>query len=263
MAKRITIELLAMVALGLLLGLIGPFGTFAMPTAERMAMWAAWLIAGYLVFRPAGIGARWLCEATGLPAPVGTALALGIGAFVLTLIIATMSMGVGFPAVLRWDGFWWLGFYILIVSGIVTVTMTALFGRGGADPRDPTAVAMFAATAISDHAPTPEPDRVIPPLPSFPLPPDFGPVRALKGEDHYVRVIGEVRDELILMRLRDAIQRLGDADGLHVHRSWWVAKNAVASVRREGRTAMLILHGGQTVPVAREQMPRLRAAGWL
>ncbi|MGQ3101818.1 MAG: LytTR family DNA-binding domain-containing protein [Sphingopyxis solisilvae] len=253
MAKRVTIELAAMVGLGLLMGLIGPFGTFTMSTAERMVVWAVWLLAGYVIFRPAGIVARWLCDATGLPAPLGTALALCVGAFALTLVIATMSMGVGFPAVLRWDGFWWLYFYIMIVSAIVTVTMTALFGRGqsnASEPARPTAAAVTAAVVELAS-------------PTLPLPPGFGPVRALKGEDHYVRVIGDGREELILMRLRDAIERLGTTDGLRVHRSWWVARGGVTAVQRDGRAAILTLAGGQEVPVSRDMMPQLRAAGWL
>lgn len=255
MAKRIAIELLAMMALGFLIGVLGPFGTFAMPTAERMAIWVLWLLAGYAIFRPAGVVARWLCEATGLPEPAGTAMALGTGSFTLTFVIATMSMGVGFPGVLHWAGFWWLCFYILIICGVVTVAMRVLFRRGDAGPSAPHAETMPppAATYRSDP----------PALPSLPLPQGFGTVRALKGEDHYVRVVGEAREELILMRLRDAIERLGDADGLRVHRSWWVAKDAVASVRRDGRTAVITLAGGHEVPVARDMMPRLRAAGWL
>ena len=67
MAKRLTIELLAMVMLGLLIGLLGPFGTFDNPPAVRMLSWVVWLLAGYIFFRPTGVVADWLCEATGLP----------------------------------------------------------------------------------------------------------------------------------------------------------------------------------------------------
>jgi hypothetical protein len=257
MAKRLAMELMAMAALGLLLGLLGPFGTFALPTAERMLVWVIWLLAGYAVYRPSGIVARWLCETTGLPGPAGTMLALVVGSFPLTLIIAVMSMGIGFPEVLRWPGFWRLYFYILIICAVVAVTMTALFGRAPAGkPHAPAAVAVDADVP---HAETPS---IVSP-PSLPLPPGFGPVRALKGEDHYVRVIGEAREELVLMRMRDAIAGLGSVDGLRVHRSWWVARDAVASVRRDGRSAMLTLAGGQEVPVSRDMMPQLRAAGWL
>lgn len=252
MAKRLTIELLVMVALGLLVGLLGPFGTFGTPPAQRMLSWVIWLLAGYALFRPTNIVAGWLCEATGLPRFAGKLLALVVASVPLTLIVTMMVSGAGFGDVLRWSGFWTMYLYICIIAVVVSVAMSSVFGRRDQSP---------AAPALAPSEPPPPSSR--PAAPTLPLPPGFGPVRALKGEDHYVRVIGEAREELILMRMRDAIERLDDADGLRVHRSWWVAKPAVASVRRDGRTAVITLSSGHEVPVARDMMPRLRAAGWL
>ena len=65
------------------------------------------------------------------------------------------------------------------------------------------------------------------------------------------------------MRMGDAIERLGSADGLRVHRSWWVARAGISAVRRDGRSATITLVNGQEAPVARDMMPALRAAGWL
>jgi DNA-binding LytR/AlgR family response regulator len=65
------------------------------------------------------------------------------------------------------------------------------------------------------------------------------------------------------MRLRDAIADVQDDQGIQVHRSWWVSRAAVASVRRIGRTAELTLIDGTVVPVARDMMPRLREQRWL
>jgi hypothetical protein len=258
MAKRLTIELLVMVALGLLIGLLGPFGTFAAPPAQRMVSWVVWLLAGYALFRPTGVVANWLCEATGLPRWAGTLLALVVASVPLTLIITMTAMRLDFAAALRWPGFWTMYLYIWIVSAVVSIAMGAVFGRGAPAEASPPAPA---------PAPEPAPPTPVPPPPAaepmLPLPPGFGPVRALKGEDHYVRVVGEGREEMILMRMRDAIARLGDAEGLRVHRSWWVAKDAVESVRRDGRSAMILLKGGREAPVARDMMPALRAAGWL
>lgn len=250
MAKRLTIELLVMVALGMLIGLLGPFGTFAAPPAARMVSWVVWLLAGYVFFRPTGIVASWLCEATGLPRIAGTLLALVVAGVPVTLVITMMAMQKSFADALRWPGFWTMYLYIWIVSAVVATAMTAIFRRDEAEP-----------TPASPPAAAPSPAG--PMTPTLPLPPGFGCVRALKGEDHYVRVIGEGREELILMRMRDAIERLGSADGLRVHRSWWVAKDAVAAVRRDGRTAVITLTGGHEAPVARDMMPALRAAGWL
>ena len=85
MAKRLTIELLAMIALGLLIGLLGPFGTFNNPPAIRMLNWVMWLLAGYIFYRPTGVVAGWLCDATGLPPLGGRLIALIVKEFLALL----------------------------------------------------------------------------------------------------------------------------------------------------------------------------------
>lgn len=259
MARRLTIELLVMVALGLLIGLLGPFGTFGAPPAQRMLSWVIWLLAGYALFRPTGVVARWLCEATGMPRFAGTLLALVVASVPLTLIITMMAMRMDFAEALRWPGFWTMYLYIWVIAAVVSIAMGAVFGREApdTDAEAPSPIAPAAASPPAEPVPGPAP------APTLPLPPGFGPVRALKGEDHYVRVIGEGREEMILMRMRDAIERLGETEGLRIHRSWWVARDAVAHVRREGRTAVVVLTSGHEAPVARDMMPALRAAGWL
>lgn len=106
MAKRLTIEILVMVALGLLVGLLGPFGTFGAPPAQRMLAWVIWLLTGYLLFRPTNVVAGWLCEATGLPHFAGKLLALVVASVPLTLIVTMMVTHLSFADVLRWRGFW-------------------------------------------------------------------------------------------------------------------------------------------------------------
>ena len=260
MAKRLTIELLAMVMLGLLIGLLGPFGTFDNLPAVRMLSWVVWLVAGYIFFRPTGVVADWLCEATGLPRFAGRLIALVVASVPVTLIVIMMVGRIRFADALRSPDFWTMYLYICLISAVASTAMAALFGRG--EPAEAPTAAEPPPTAHPVDPPEAAPSRAEA-LASLPLPPGFGPIRALKGEDHYVRVISEGREELILMRMRDAIDRLGPVDGLRVHRSWWIAKDAVASIRREGRTATIILTSGHEAAVARDMMPQLRAAGWL
>lgn len=255
MAKRLTIELLAMVMLGLLIGLLGPFGTFDNPPAVRMLSWAIWLVAGYLFFRPTGVVAGWLCEATGLPRFAGRLIALVVASVPVTLIVIMMVGRISFADALRSPGFWTMYLYICVISAVASISMAALFARR--TPDDAPAAALAAAEPVAKT------ESPVEATPALPLPPGFGPVRALKGEDHYVRVIGDGREELILMRMRDAIERLGDVEGLRIHRSWWVAKDAVAAVRRDGRAAVVVLTSGHEAAAARDMMPQLRAAGWL
>ncbi len=90
-----------------------------------------------------------------------------------------------------------------------------------------------------------------------------GDVLALQGEDHYVRVHTALGSELLLMRLGDAIEELDGLAGERVHRSWWVARDAVAAARVNGRRVLLTLTNGLEAPVNREATSRLRRSGWL
>lgn len=85
---------------------------------------------------------------------------------------------------------------------------------------------------------------------------------ALSAEDHYVRVITSKGDELVLMRLTDAVKELGHLTGLQVHRSWWVAEAGVKTVKKTDGKISLELHSGQTAPVSRTNNKIVREAGW-
>ncbi len=52
-------------------------------------------------------------------------------------------------------------------------------------------------------------------------------------------------------------------EGMQTHRSWWVARDAVESVRRDGDRIVLALKGGAEAPVSRPNVKPLREAGWL
>ncbi|MEE3101020.1 MAG: LytTR family DNA-binding domain-containing protein, partial [Pseudomonadota bacterium] len=89
------------------------------------------------------------------------------------------------------------------------------------------------------------------------------PLLRLTMNDHYVSVATEAGDELLLMRLGDAMDEAWPEEGLRVHRSHWVARRAVAEVKRDGDRALLRLTNGEEIPVSRARMRELRAAGWL
>ena len=72
----------------------------------------------------------------------------------------------------------------------------------------------------------------------------------LQMEDHYLRATTVNGSDLILMRFRDALQELSDFDGFQVHRSWWVARNAVTKLSRQGRKIELLMMDGTRVPVS-------------
>jgi DNA-binding LytR/AlgR family response regulator len=66
-------------------------------------------------------------------------------------------------------------------------------------------------------------------------------VLCLQIEDHYVRVYTEGSSRLMLATLNQALMAVENADGMQVHRSWWVARKAVARPVAEGRNLRLQL----------------------
>ena len=88
-------------------------------------------------------------------------------------------------------------------------------------------------------------------------------VWAVEAEDHYLRLHTSKGQDLILMRLSDAIAELQGIEGAQAHRSWWVARAAiVGAVRGDGR-ATLTLQDGAEVPVSRTYARLLRQSGWI
>jgi hypothetical protein len=86
---------------------------------------------------------------------------------------------------------------------------------------------------------------------------------AVQAEDHYLRVRTTRGEDLILMRLSDALVELEGVEGARTHRSWWVAKAAIAGIERAEGRATLLLPDGTRAPVSRGYLKSLRDAGWL
>ncbi|NQY96727.1 MAG: LytTR family transcriptional regulator [Henriciella sp.] len=86
-------------------------------------------------------------------------------------------------------------------------------------------------------------------------------LHAVASEDHYLRVYTSLGEEMILMRLADAVRELSQADGLQVHRSWWVAKQGVQEEKRVDGRSLLVLPSGIEVPVSRSFRAKAKEAG--
>ncbi len=90
-----------------------------------------------------------------------------------------------------------------------------------------------------------------------------GALVALSVEDHYVRIRTDAGEEMVLMRLSDAMSETAPTPGLQVHRSHWVATGQVSSVARQGERAVLTMRHGGDIPVSRSHMKGLKEAGLL
>lgn len=245
-ARVWAIELTACLATGALLGATGPFGSFLNDVLIiRIAYWV-------IVFLACGV-ALGLTIRTLAPRARKAGVPIWAWAPVLVLTIAlplagfTRLVAIAFwPAIRDKVGAVdWYGQTVLVC--LIYLALHAAVRRwverptlpgGNPEPREP---------RILSH-----------------LPPRLGSdLLCLSMEDHYVRLHTTHGSVLVLMALSQALQELGDMDGLQVHRSWWVARHAVTEVIEDGRKLRLRLVGGIEAPVSRASVARLRQAGWL
>jgi hypothetical protein len=89
-----------------------------------------------------------------------------------------------------------------------------------------------------------------------------GRLLCLEMQDHYLKVHHSAGSEMVLCRMEDAVRELNGL-GRRVHRSWWVATDAIEGTERDGQRTFLSLTDGRRVPVGRSFRPDLREAGWL
>ena len=238
-ARKLLIDLSVMTIVGVILALIGPFGSADAPLAVRLVSWLLFAWVGYAVYNPIGWAVEQLHRSLHLPE---------IGLWIAGCLIATIPM----TAIVWAIGFWprpvpmptgeqALEAYINVL--IIGASITVLFHLIERSKQAPPAAAAERPAAAARTAPLDAPA----PQPAFleRLPGHLGTdLIALEMEDHYVRAHTALGSELILMRMRDAVAELQGVEGAQVHRSWWVAREHVRGVDRDGRKMGLELANG-------------------
>lgn len=258
--RNLIIELSIMTAVGFVLAAIGPYGSFAIGGfATRLAYWLPAAFAGYAIVRPITALTALAARRLDLPTPLAFAGGVLLAAAPMTPLIRWLG-GNDPRDKVPFEGWFQLYLQVALIGGGVTLLFYLIErprGAGASAGFNPAPAANEDATA-SPGAPS-EPPPFLARLPAHLR---EGLV-ALEMEDHYVRAHSAQGSALILLRMRDAVAELGGIEGLQVHRSWWVAKDAVERITRSGRSVSLELKGGLHAPVARNSLQALREAGWL
>lgn len=260
--RQVLIDLAIMTGVGVLLALIGPFGSFAAPFAWRLVYWTGLAWGGYACYRPIGaLVARLGPQFEFPPAAlwVSACLIATVPMTVLVWLTGQPWSELQVPSLEEWLALYG---YVLAIGTVITM-MFYLFQRDvGGTPLATSTAAVPAAR--SPAQPEPAPNAPVQPRLFDRLPPRLGTeLIALEMEDHYLRVHTALGSDLILLRMRDALAELDGLDGAQVHRSWWVARTALRGVLREGRNVRLELRGGLIAPVARNLVPVLKTGGWI
>ena len=260
--RQIIIDLSVLVAIGVVLGLLAPLGTGYMSAAGRITYWVSLAVAGYVFYKPIGAIVLRAGQVLDLPEIALWTASILVASIPMAILVWIVNAGGGPVQVPSLETALAHYFFVCVVGAVITLTFNLIPATQtvGAEVS-----ALDEATASQDAQPRPETETAAPETARFidRLLPELGTqLIALEMEDHYVRAHTALGSELVLMRMRDAVAELEGIEGEQVHRSWWVARGAVADVKREGRNVRLVLDNGIEAPVSRANVTPLKDAGW-
>ena len=240
--RRIAIELLLLVAIGLLMAVLGPYRSLDVPPLRRTIYWLLAIIGGGAIGILIDFAIRKRIRGF-WRAVLGVAILMTppVTLFVWTLNAGMLGQKVG-PG-----GLSTLGWQVFVIALLVMAVRALLWRR-----------AIETRTVVMP--PLPEAERAF----RMRLSAKRRGARliAIEAEDHYVRIHTDQGSELLTMRFSDALMELGQVHGHQLHRSWWAAGDAIEEVRWQRGSGEARLAGGLTAPVSRSFAASLRDAGW-
>ena len=244
-ARRWAVDFVLLLGIGLMMGFLSPFASDQAPVVGRYAHWMVVMVGGgamafamdeALRGRMPAIWRRLLAASALMTPP--TAL--------LVMISGRLLAGGRISGAIYLDLLWQVWPILLAVMAV-----RALVWR-----RAPTRVETRTVIA----APLPEAEAAFRRRLSAKR--RAARLIAVEAHDHYLKVHTDAGEELITLRFADALTELAGAHGWRVHRSWWVAAEAVEGVRWRRGAGELKLAGGLTAPVSRAHRTVLKEAGW-
>lgn len=238
-------EVVVILAIGIVLGYIGPFGSYDIPLFSRLIFWVSAIAIGQLVYRSIFRFCFIYAEKRKTPFILIFFIGATLSALFLTLILAAVT---GF--FLDFQHEYWEGYIILfpqvLIVGFVVGGFMVLTNKDLNNKRPLKKDKALKAGNIFLNR----------------LPLEIGKdLICFVMEDHYLRVYTTNGEHLLLHRMKDALQELGDYDGIQVHRSWWIALGQVQKVKKEKRKALITMKNGVEVPVSEKYLPIIKGAG--
>lgn len=239
---------LSALAFGLLLGVMGPFGSSLLGPEVRYPFWMGLSLVG---FGAAAAAERVLSPALSDRQTVTRIIAIAVASALPMTFFVAWAMGVVRP------GRTFTPLQLLALFPYVALVQLLIARVIAPDAPATVATPVQEQSAPEDAGAAPQ----YPPEFMSKLPPDLRrDIIALEAEDHYVRVHTLHGSALVLMRLADAAALIDSRLGLRVHRSWWVAKDGVRGLEATSGRAVARLVDDRAVPISRTHLPAARDA---
>jgi len=232
--------LAAMLILGVMLGLVGPFSTFEFfEPVPRVAYWIGMVFFGYGAGAfGGGLAVNRINQIWKSPNVWFLILCAGLGSGILVSITVIL---VNAAVLGDWEINGFSGALTVVYCVLISICVAALHvlflreDRPGASKQ----IEILARLQIQNR----------------------GQLLYMSMQDHYVNVVTSRGQELLLMRLSDAMKEAAGVDGLKIHRSHWIAREGIKRVDRQSGNYVVEMLDGTKLPISRGQIQAAKDAG--
>lgn len=229
-----------MAVIVLILGISGPFQTFQyFSFGPRLAYWA---VMGVVTFGVGSFFGAWSSTAAGnygfnkVAKFVFTGFSSGLAVAICVIVLNILAMGSHYFTDLK--NMLTIAGYSIGIS-IAIVGLFSFFGENETQQNGAQSARILSRLPVEKR----------------------GKLISMSVQDHYVEVVTSRGKHLTLVRLSDAINETEGAEGMQIHRSHWVAFDAIKSVTRQNGKAILLTTGGAELPVSRTYIKSLKESG--
>ena len=255
-SERLRLSLL-MIAIGVFIGFLAPFGMHTFNKFISIGYWSMTCLLGYWVFSPLhSLGLRIL-QPSIQNIWVTYCITLVFSSLIFSLLVPLLNMTVLSLSFDYVDGILFAFPQVLTIGAVLTLVSAAkqkyFAQQQQLESINQQTTSITKATVEQALAHKQLTDF----LALLPIE-KRGSLLCLEMDDHYLKVHTDKGQHLVLMRFKDALEKLSAFSGFQTHRSWWVAEGAISKINKQGRKYKIILTNHLQVPVSKTYEQKIR-----
>jgi hypothetical protein len=223
----------------LILGFLGPFGSFNMPLLERLLYWFVLFNLGYIIYFYAYKLSDWIFNNKQPPIVVSYTFPSLVSSVPISILVVLASSYFSNINIFS------LKYFLLVlpnvfILGVIIDTIMKLIHR----PHEAENIEVIPGENFINR-----------------LPKNIGKeLICISMEDHYLLAYTDLGNHMMLMRMKDAMIELKEYPGMQVHRSYWVATKHVSHSVKNLRKNILVMSNNMEIPVSRKYLALVKEA---
>jgi hypothetical protein len=223
----------------LVLGFLGPFGSFNFPLFERLIYWFVLFNLGYIIYFYAYKLSDWVFKNKQPPILLSYIFPSIVSTVPISILVVIASSYFSNHSLFSPKYLLLVMPNVFILGVIIDATMKLVHKH-----HEPVGIEDIPGENFINRLPKNIGQNLI----------------CISMEDHYLLAYTDLGNHMMLMRMKDAMIELKEYPGFQVHRSYWIASEHVSHSIKNLRKNILVMSNDMEIPVSRKYLALVKEA---